>query len=71
MTQPEITLNGKPFPLPPDRSIAELLRLLALPSDGRGVAVALEGEMIVRGEWNAVRLQANQRVEILVAAQGG
>jgi sulfur carrier protein len=71
MTQIEITLNGRPFPLSPDQSIRDLLRALSLPSDGRGVAVALDGEVVFRDAWESTRLDADHRVEILIATQGG
>jgi thiazole synthase len=39
--------------------------------DGRGVAVALDGEVVPRGEWEATALREGQSVEVLAAIQGG
>ena len=37
----------------------------------RGVAVALNGEVVPRSSWPAARLRDGDRVEVLTAAQGG
>jgi len=39
--------------------------------EGRGVAVALDGEVVPRGEWAGTTLRAGQSVEVLAAIQGG
>jgi sulfur carrier protein len=39
--------------------------------DGRGVAVAVDGEVVPRGQWTATGLSDGQRVEVLQAVQGG
>jgi len=38
---------------------------------GRGVAVALNGEVVPRSSWPVARLRDGDRVEVLTAAQGG
>ena len=67
----EITLNGSPRELPEDSTVAELVALLGGRADGRGVAVAIETEVVPRSAWEATRLSEGERVEILVAVQGG
>ena len=42
-----------------------------LTAERRGVAVAVNGEVVPRSEWPAARLRAGDRVEVLTAAQGG
>ena len=37
----------------------------------RGVAVALNGEVVPRSTWPVARLRDGDRVEVLTAAQGG
>ena len=37
----------------------------------RGVAVAVNGEVVPRSRWEAVALHDGDRVEVLTAAQGG
>jgi sulfur carrier protein len=38
---------------------------------GRGVAVALDGQVVPRGEWDATELSEGMRLELVVAVQGG
>ncbi|GAA3335315.1 sulfur carrier protein ThiS [Amorphoplanes nipponensis] len=42
-----------------------------LTSARRGVAVAVNGEVVPRSSWPAARLCDGDRVEVLTAAQGG
>jgi sulfur carrier protein len=37
----------------------------------RGVAVAVDGEVVPRGEWASTTLSEGQKVEVLQAVQGG
>ena len=39
--------------------------------DQRGVAVAIDGEVVPRSEWDRTRLREGQKVEVLAAIQGG
>jgi sulfur carrier protein len=67
----EITLNGRPRELPDGATVAELVAAIGGRPDGRGVAVAIETEVVPRSAWEATRLASGERVEILVAVQGG
>ena len=40
-------------------------------SSGRGLAVAVDGDVVPRGEWQDRVLEEGQRVEVLRAVQGG
>jgi thiamine biosynthesis protein ThiS len=51
--------------------LVELLDALDLPGAGRGVAVAVDAEVVPRGEWEATELHDGARVEVLHAIQGG
>ena len=39
--------------------------------EGRGVAVALDGEVVPRAEWDSTPLAEGHSVEVLAAIQGG
>lgn len=65
-----VTVNGEPREAV-GRSVAELVSDLGLPADGRGVAVAIAGEVVPRGTWATRPLAAGEHVEVLVAMQGG
>lgn len=72
-----VTVNGEPRELPPTATVWSVVELLA--ADGgrereaahRGVAVALEGEVVPRERWSSTRLREGARVEVLAAIQGG
>jgi sulfur carrier protein len=63
-----ITVNGKQLDAK-DLSIEALLTDLAI--ETRGVAVAINGEIVRRGEWTSVTIVSGDRVEIVSAAAGG
>jgi sulfur carrier protein len=64
-----VWLNDNPRPVALGQTVAELLTTLDLPA--RGVAVAVNGEVVRRVDWPAARLAEGDRVEVLTAAQGG
>lgn len=43
----------------------------ALADSPRGVAVAVNGEVVPRSEWHETALHVHDRVEVLGTAQGG
>jgi len=47
------------------------VREAGAPDGGRGVAVAVDGEVVPRGDWPGTALRDGQRVEVLHAVQGG
>ena len=66
-----IVVNGRPQPLATGATIVRLLELLEVAADARGVAVAVEGEVIPRGQWPTRTLAPGERVEVVRAVQGG
>ncbi len=64
-----VTLNGSPRELDDGATIADVLALLDAPD--RGVAVAIDAEVVPRGEWAAVTLRDGARIEVVQAVQGG
>jgi sulfur carrier protein len=68
----KIVLNGADREVPETTTVATLVRELdGRAGDGRGVAVAIDAQVIPRSRWEAVELTEGQRVEILGAIQGG
>jgi len=67
----EVVLNGKPCQLPEGATLADAVREVGAPEDGRGVAAAIDGEVVPRGEWTVRALARDERVEVLQAVQGG
>jgi sulfur carrier protein len=66
-----IVLNGQDSDLPAGATVTLALQRLNLPLDARGVAVAVDGEVIPRGDWSTFALGEDARVEVLGAMQGG
>ena len=67
-----ITVNGTPRETPAEPTVAALVKGLAgVPADGRGVAVAVDGEVVPRGSWATSTIADGARVEVVGAVQGG
>ena len=64
-----VTVNGDDTELPTGTNVSELLALLDI--EPRGVAVAVDGEVVTRRTWGERSLAEGERVEILSIAQGG
>ncbi|MGS2613722.1 sulfur carrier protein ThiS [Micromonospora sp. LZ34] len=65
----ELTVNGAGRTVPGGATVAELVREVT--PEQRGVAVAVNGEVVPRAGWPATVLRDGDRVEVLSAAQGG
>jgi sulfur carrier protein len=66
-----IWLNGEQVDLQAGASVAQAVAAAGAPTDGRGVAAAVDGEVVPRDQWQAVELADGQRVEVVQAVQGG
>jgi sulfur carrier protein len=64
-----IVLNGSPRD--GTQSLGRLLEELGLGPDARGVAVAVDGEVVPRSQWGRLTLGEGSRVEVVDAIQGG
>ena len=65
-----VNLNGERRELGERATVEAAVRAAGAP-DGRGVAVALDGEVVPRGEWATTEVREGQQVEVLHAVQGG
>jgi sulfur carrier protein len=66
-----IELNGETAELPDGASVKEAVAAAGGGGERRGVAVAVEGEVVPRGEWDTTSLRDGQAVEVVRAIQGG
>ena len=66
-----IELNGTAVELSDGASVAEAVARLGSEPQRRGVAVAVDGEVVPRSAWSSTVLTEGQRVEIVGAVQGG
>ena len=67
----KVVVNGSETELADGATVEAALAELEVPAAGRGVAVAVDAEVVPRGRWAAHELQDGARVEILRAIQGG
>jgi sulfur carrier protein len=66
-----IVLNGERSKLAAGTTVADALAALGLTREARGVAVAVDGEVVPRTTWESFALGEDARVEVLTAMQGG
>jgi sulfur carrier protein len=66
-----VVLNGSAAELADGATVRAAVEALDLPAEGRGVAVAVDAEVVPRTEWETHELQDGARVEVLRAIQGG
>jgi sulfur carrier protein len=66
-----VYLNGEEREVDPAASVSSLLAELAVARQQRGVALAVNAAVVPKSEWDTTTLQPGDRVEILVAVQGG
>jgi sulfur carrier protein len=50
-------------------SVEQLLRRLSI--EPRGVAVAINGDVVRRSEWSTTEIEDNNAIEIVTAVAGG
>lgn len=66
-----VTVNGERTELPEQARVAAAVEASGAPRPYQGIAVAVEGEVVPRGAWDATELREGQRVEVVQAVQGG
>lgn len=66
-----IYLNGDIHEEGGGATVVDALELLELAPDARGVAVAVNGEVVPRAGWETFTIPEGAHVEVLTAMQGG
>ena len=64
-----VVLNGERQELADPANVTEAVAAAGAPD--RGVAVAVDGEVVPRAAWERTPLAEGQKVEVLQAVQGG
>jgi thiazole synthase len=67
----KVELNGEPVALPAGSTVRAAIEASGAAATERGVAVAVDGEVVPRSEWDRTTLGDGQKVEVLAAIQGG
>jgi sulfur carrier protein len=71
MAQQMIRVNGENEPLDEQTTLDALLAEKTADIAQRGIAVALNGSVVLRAAWRETVLRAGDSVEIVRARQGG
>ena len=66
-----VVLNGEGRELRDGATVTDAVDLSGAPRSHAGVAVAVDGEVVPRGQWSRQLLAEGQQVEVLQAVQGG
>ena len=64
-----VTVNGDKREFPPDVTLADLITQVT--ESARGIAAAVDGEVVPRRAWPDTSLADGSVVEIVTAVQGG
>ena len=67
----KIVLNGEEKEVAAGASVADAVATAGAADIQRGVAVAVEGEVVPRGEWGVRVLAEGETIEVVHAVQGG
>jgi sulfur carrier protein len=66
-----VTVIGARGELTAGAAVARVVELVDVAPDARGVAVALDGEVVARSRWTQVELRDGALIEVVAAIQGG
>lgn len=66
-----VTVNGERCELAAGATVASVVEQLDVAPGARGVAVALDGEVVTRSRWAQTELGDGALVEVVAAIQGG
>ena len=65
----EVTVNGETRTVPEGATVAWLVDEMG--AGRRGVAVAIDAEVVLRSGWETTQLRSGAKIEVLRAVQGG
>jgi sulfur carrier protein len=66
-----VVVNGEERELTEGATVADLVSQSADGQSRRGIAVAVDAEVVPRSAWERTALSEGQKVELLSAIQGG
>jgi sulfur carrier protein len=66
-----VHVNGEERELDEGTTVADVVVALGRGPEARGIAVAVEAEVVPRTTWGERQLRDGDRIEVLTAIQGG
>ena len=67
----KLVVNGSLLEVAKGHTVSDVVKRVAPDRPTRGTAVARNGEVVPRSEWEAVALEDGDRIEVLHAIGGG
>lgn len=67
----KVELNGKQVELDQGATVADAVAGAGANPERRGVAVAIDGEVVPRSAWQETVLREGAKIEVVTAVQGG
>jgi sulfur carrier protein len=66
-----VHVNGEPVEVQEGATVASVVERVAPERPRRGMAVAVDAEVVPQAQWDERPLAEGERVEVLTAVQGG
>lgn len=66
-----VELNGERTELPEEATLADAVAAAGAGEEARGLAAAIDGDVVPRGEWGGRKLAEGEEIEVVRAVQGG
>jgi sulfur carrier protein len=66
-----VEINGRAVELADGAALSAAVSEAGAEVQTKGVAVAVDGEVVPRSAWQSTRLREGQRIEVVGAIQGG
>ncbi len=66
-----VIVNGERRELPSGSTLQSVVELFGSAPGGRGVAIAVAGEVVPRAAWASTELADGAQIEVVAAVQGG
>ncbi len=67
----KIYVNGEQETVDKNITLEDFLKTKRISKEDKGVAIALNDDVVPKSEWGSIKLEEGARIEIVRAVQGG
>ena len=71
MSDITVVINGEEASFPSEPTVAVILESRGVDRSRRGIAVAVNDQVVRRDDWGKTVIRGDDRIEIIQATQGG
>jgi sulfur carrier protein len=71
MSEVTVLVNGIERTVSQDASVSDVLRIVHIDPEQKGIAVAVNDSVVRRPDWSDHRISSSDRIDIIQATQGG